>query len=163
MAITRPTVFVSHSTADDGFVRELSRALENLQQPVWVDSREVRGGDLLWPKVQAAIREAGALAVVISPAALQSGWVADELEIEVQLGDVAGQADTLNQLGNLYQQWDLGRLEEAAAFYREAADKCVQIEDSAKEGVVRNNLADTLRQLGRYGEARQEDPARDRL
>jgi hypothetical protein len=59
----RPTVFVSHSTADDGFVWELDRALENLQQPVWIDSREVRGGDLLWPEVQAAIGEAGALAV----------------------------------------------------------------------------------------------------
>jgi CHAT domain-containing protein/TIR domain-containing protein/AAA domain-containing protein len=85
MATTRPTVFVSHSTADDGFVRELSRALENLQQPVWIDSREVRGGDLLWPKIQAAIREAGALAVVISPTALQSEWVADELRYAIKL------------------------------------------------------------------------------
>jgi tetratricopeptide (TPR) repeat protein len=85
MATTRPTVFVSHSTADDGFVRELGRALGNLQQPVWIDSREVRGGDLLWPKVQAAIREAGALAVVISPAALQSRWVADELRYAIKL------------------------------------------------------------------------------
>ena len=85
MATTRPTVFVSHSTADDGFVREMSRALENLQQPVWIDSREVRGGALLWPEVQAAIGGAGALAVVISPAALQSGWVADELEYALKL------------------------------------------------------------------------------
>jgi hypothetical protein len=85
MATTRPTVFVSYSTADDGFVRELGRALENLQQPVWIDSREVRGGALLWPEIQAAIGEAGALAVVISPAALQSGWVADELRYAIKL------------------------------------------------------------------------------
>jgi hypothetical protein len=85
MAIPRPTVFVSHSTADDGFVRELHRALENLQQPVWIDSREVRGGDLLWPEIQAAIWETGALAVVISPAALQSRWVADELRYAIKL------------------------------------------------------------------------------
>ena len=85
MATTRPTVFVSHSTADDGFVRELGQALENLQQPVWIDSREVRGGALLWPEIQAAIGEAGALAVVISPAALQSKWVADELEYALKL------------------------------------------------------------------------------
>jgi hypothetical protein len=85
MTAPRPTVFVSHSTADDGFVRELRRALENLQQPVWIDSRELRGGDLLWLKVQAAIGEAGALAVVISPAALQSKWVADELRYAIKL------------------------------------------------------------------------------
>jgi hypothetical protein len=59
--------------------------LENLQQPVWIDSREIRGGALLWPKVQAAIGEAGALAVVISPAALQSKWVADELRYAIKL------------------------------------------------------------------------------
>ena len=85
MVTTRATVFVSHSTADDGFVRELGQALENLQQPVWIDSREVRGGDLLWPEIQAAIWETGALAVVISPAALQSKWVADELEYALEL------------------------------------------------------------------------------
>jgi tetratricopeptide (TPR) repeat protein len=32
----------------------------------------------------------------------------------------------------------------------------VQIGDTAKEGSARSNLADTLRKLGRYGEARQE-------
>jgi hypothetical protein len=77
------------------------------------------------------------------------------LAIKVRLGNVAGQADTLNQLGNLYQ-YVLGRLEEAAAFYRQAADKYVQIGDTAGEGLVRHGLADTLGKLGRYGEARQE-------
>jgi tetratricopeptide (TPR) repeat protein len=79
----------------------------------------------------------------------------ESLAIKVRLGDVAGQADTLLQLGNLYDEV-LGRLEEAAAFYRQAADKRVQIGDTAKEGRARSNLADTLRKLGRYGEARQE-------
>jgi tetratricopeptide (TPR) repeat protein len=79
----------------------------------------------------------------------------ESLAINVRLGEVAGQASTLNQLGNLYQGV-LGRLEEAAAFYRQAADKRVQLGDTAKEGRARNNLADTLRKLGRYGEARQE-------
>jgi Tfp pilus assembly protein PilF len=50
----------------------------------------------------------------------------------------------------------LGRLEEAAAFYRQAVDKYVQMEDMAGEGRARNNLAATLCNLRRYGEARQE-------
>ncbi len=77
------------------------------------------------------------------------------LAIKVRLGDVAGQASTLVQLGNLYDDV-LDRPEEAAAFYRQAADKYVEIGDVAKEGSARNNLADTLRKLRRLDEARQE-------
>jgi tetratricopeptide (TPR) repeat protein len=77
------------------------------------------------------------------------------LAIEVRLGNVAGQANTLNQLGNLYNQ-ARGRFEEAAAFLRQAADKYGEIGDVAGEGRERNNLADTLRKLRRLDEARQE-------
>ena len=44
------------------------------------------------------------------------------LAIEVRLGNIAGQALTLGQLGNLYAHV-LGRPEEAVAFLRQAADK----------------------------------------
>jgi tetratricopeptide (TPR) repeat protein len=77
------------------------------------------------------------------------------LAIKVRLGDVAGQASTLNQLGNLYDDF-LGRPEEAVSFYRQAADKYVEIHDAAKEGAARGNLAATLRKLRRPDEARQE-------
>ncbi len=77
------------------------------------------------------------------------------LAINVRLGDVAGQADTLNQLGLLYDD-GLNRPEEAAAFYRQAVDKSVESRDVATEGTRRNNLAATLRKLRRHDEARQE-------
>ena len=77
------------------------------------------------------------------------------LAINVRLGDVAGQASTLGQLGNLYGDV-LGRTEEAIRFYRLAADKYVEIGDQATEGVARNNIADALRKLHRLTEARQE-------
>jgi tetratricopeptide (TPR) repeat protein len=77
------------------------------------------------------------------------------LALKVRLGNVAGQAGTLNQLGNLYDNV-LGHSEEAAAFYRQAADKFVELSDHAGEGLVRNNLAKTLRKLGRLDEARRE-------
>ena len=73
---------------------------------------------------------------------------------EVRLGNVAGQASTLLQLGNLYDA--LGRAEDALAFFRQAADKYVEMRDVSHEGLVRNNLADTLRKLRRLDEARQE-------
>jgi hypothetical protein len=58
-------------------------------------------------------------------------------------------------LGNLYNAV-LDRPEEAAAFHRQAADRHVEIGDRAGEGRARNNLAITLRRLGRLDEARRE-------
>jgi hypothetical protein len=47
-------LFLSHSSADDGFVRELREALADLGQPVWIDSRQLKGGDPLWSEINAA-------------------------------------------------------------------------------------------------------------
>jgi hypothetical protein len=72
-------LFLSHSSADDGFVRELRQALADLGEEVWIDSRHLRGGDPLESEIQAAIAAAAGLAVLVSPAALQSEWVGKEL------------------------------------------------------------------------------------
>ena len=72
-------LFISHSSHDDDFVRELREALEHHGEDGWVDSRELRGGDLLWPEIKKAIEDASAFAVVVSPDALQSKWVGKEL------------------------------------------------------------------------------------
>ncbi|HEV7669822.1 MAG TPA: tetratricopeptide repeat protein [Thermoanaerobaculia bacterium] len=75
------------------------------------------------------------------------------LAIKVRLGDVAGQASTLNQLGELHAR---GRPEQAASFFRKAADKFSEIRDAGHEGVARSNLSEMLRTLNRLDEARQE-------
>ena len=72
-------LFISHSSQDDGFVCELQQALADLGQTVWIDSRELRGGDPLWVEIKKAITESTAYAVLVSPAALQSKWVGKEL------------------------------------------------------------------------------------
>jgi tetratricopeptide (TPR) repeat protein len=72
-------LFLSHSSADDGFVRELREALADLGQEVWIDSRQLRGGDPLESEIQASIEAAAGLAVLVSPDALQSEWVGKEL------------------------------------------------------------------------------------
>jgi len=77
------------------------------------------------------------------------------LEIRTRTDDLAGQAASLNQLGVLYN-YDLNRPEEAVAFFRQAADILVALEDWRKEGVLRSNIADTLCRLKRYDEARTE-------
>ena len=79
-------VFISHASADDMFVAELRRRLDAQGVPVWVDSRNLRGGDELAPEIEQAITEAAHVVVVISPATVNSEWVSREVEkaLEVQ-------------------------------------------------------------------------------
>ena len=76
------------------------------------------------------------------------------LQIKMQTGNRAGQANTLNQLGNLYSGTE--RREEAVRFYRQAADIAVELGDMRAEGTRRNNMASDLIRLQRYDEARRE-------
>ncbi|MGC1526406.1 MAG: tetratricopeptide repeat protein, partial [Phormidesmis sp.] len=77
------------------------------------------------------------------------------LEIQTRRGDLSGQANSLTALGVLYSD-KFNRPEEAVTFYRQAAEKYVQQEDSRSEGFARNNIAAALCKLGRYDEARTE-------
>ncbi|NOT54507.1 MAG: TIR domain-containing protein [Deltaproteobacteria bacterium] len=79
------TLFISHSSQDDEFVRNLRTALADHGEDVWIDSRELHGGDPLWPEIQKAIADASAFAFVVSTEALQSDWVADEVAYAVKL------------------------------------------------------------------------------
>ncbi len=83
-------LFISHSSEDDAFVRDLRGALADLAQEGWIDSRELRGGDPLWPEIERAMEEASAFAVVVSPAGLQSKWVGKELRHALNLQEQRG-------------------------------------------------------------------------
>jgi tetratricopeptide (TPR) repeat protein len=72
----------------------------------------------------------------------------------VQQKDLAGEARSLGELGNLYDQ--MGRLEEAVAFSRQAADIYARLQDLRNEGGTHSNLATTLIKLQRFEEARRE-------
>lgn len=83
-------LFISHSSKDDAFVRELRMALADHGQAGWVDSRELRGGDPLWAEIQKAIEEASAYAIVVSTDSLQSIWVGRELKHALKIQDERG-------------------------------------------------------------------------
>ncbi len=74
-------IFISHASADDGFVRELRIKLELQGLTVWVDSRNLRGGDQLKPEIKQAIEEARHVLVVLSPKTINSAWVRDEIQM----------------------------------------------------------------------------------
>ncbi|KAA3660393.1 MAG: tetratricopeptide repeat protein, partial [Calditrichaeota bacterium] len=77
------------------------------------------------------------------------------LDIETQNHNRAGQGFSLVELGRLYSE-KLNRQEDAVVFYRQATDIAIELGDLKSEGVRRNNIADTLRKLKRYDEARVE-------
>ena len=81
----------------------------------WTNQRTVA---VAWHQTGVVYQEAG------QPEAAEDAY-RKSLAIEVRLGNVAGQARTLLQLGNLYDA--LGRAEEALAFFRQSAEKCVEM------------------------------------
>ena len=74
-------VFISHSTRDDAFVARLREALERLGFSTWVDSRQLRGGDKLEPKIRKAIAEASNLVAILSANAVNSPWMSREIKL----------------------------------------------------------------------------------
>jgi tetratricopeptide (TPR) repeat protein len=78
----------------------------------------------------------------------------EALSIMVRLGNQAGQAGTLGQLGNLYLG-ELQRPGQAVAFYQRSAEIYHSIADIENEGSSLSNLANALRNLQRLEEARE--------
>ncbi len=78
-------IFISHATKDDPFVKELRIALESLKLPVWVDSRNLRGGNKLKPEIDKAIEEARQVIVVLSPNTVNSPWVRKEISKALEI------------------------------------------------------------------------------
>jgi tetratricopeptide (TPR) repeat protein len=73
-------IFISHSSKDDGIVREIRQALEALGIETWADSERLSGGDPLTSKIQNAIRKADHFLCVVSLNALNSEWVQREVQ-----------------------------------------------------------------------------------
>jgi tetratricopeptide (TPR) repeat protein len=126
-----------------------AEALEAYQQARDTFSRLNEPGSvaIAWHMIGMAHAKAG------QPEAAEEAYN-QSLAIQVRLGDQAGQASTLGQLGNLYD-YVLHRPEEAVAFYRRAAGIYEEIGDLASEGMAQSNMANTLRKLQRLDAARQ--------
>lgn len=73
-------VFISHSSKDDPFVKDLRRALEGLGLRTWVDSRELAGGSKLEPEIERAVEDARQFIAVISTNTINSPWVRKEIQ-----------------------------------------------------------------------------------
>ncbi len=76
------------------------------------------------------------------------------LSIKTQQGNRAGEAASLGELANLYDDWN--RPEQAVDYFQRAAALYSQLGNKRFEGSARNNLANTLIKLKRLQQARPE-------
>src|SRR5699024_9407845 len=78
-------VFLSHNSRDKPWVIQLKRDLEKLGIKVWLDKDEIRPGDLFAEALETGIQESKSVALIISPEAMNSGWVKAEYYRAVSL------------------------------------------------------------------------------
>ena len=94
------SLFISYSHADKEFARRLARDLRRSRVKVWLDEAEMVGGEPLRSRIEAAIREADCLGIILSPASVASDWVRFELNLAMRLGEGT---DEVRILPILYQ------------------------------------------------------------
>jgi hypothetical protein len=76
-------IFISHANQDKVFVDQLVSDLATHSIPVWYDKLDVRLGDSIPGKINSGISEAIYFLIVLSPAAVKSKWVQEELNAAV--------------------------------------------------------------------------------
>lgn len=72
-------VFLSHASKDKQFVDHLASDLEKHSIPVWYDKFDLKIGESVPGKINEGIADAQYFAIVLSPAAINSKWVIEEL------------------------------------------------------------------------------------
>jgi len=68
-------VFISHSSHDKGVARKLVADLKTLGHEPWLDEYAIRVGDSIPDKIEQGLQNADFVAILLSPAAVRSGWV----------------------------------------------------------------------------------------
>jgi TIR domain/AbiTii len=68
-------IFISHSSHDKAVARKLVDDLRALGHEPWLDEYAIRVGDSIPGKIEEGLQNADFVAVLLSPAAVQSGWV----------------------------------------------------------------------------------------
>jgi hypothetical protein len=77
-------VFVSHSSKDHAFATKLVRYLRAAlghEHTVWYDEHSLTGGDEWWPMIVKELDRCTVFVVILSPDAMKSRWVLDEINI----------------------------------------------------------------------------------
>jgi hypothetical protein len=80
-----PRIFISHSSRDSDFGRKLAQDLRSAlgnENAVWYDvSGGLQGGQAWWRKIIKEVKERNVFLVILSPDAMESPWVNDEIDL----------------------------------------------------------------------------------
>lgn len=74
------SIFLSHTSIDKPFVEKLAKDLKRLGINVWFDKYEIKVGDSLVRKIEEGIKANEYLGIILTPEALRSEWVRNELD-----------------------------------------------------------------------------------
>lgn len=75
-----PSVFISYSSDDVGFVKRLEAELRSHGVSLWLDRKQIKVGQRIPRRIKEGIFECDYFLIVISKSSLQSNWVRDELD-----------------------------------------------------------------------------------
>jgi CheY-like chemotaxis protein len=75
-----PRIFISYSSDDRAFAKELASSMHKHGFQVWYDEWEIHVGDAIIQKIESGIVESSYLVIVLSPASVSSRWVREELD-----------------------------------------------------------------------------------
>ncbi|WP_085314302.1 toll/interleukin-1 receptor domain-containing protein [Derxia lacustris] len=82
-------IFLSHNHADKAFVRRLAIDLDAQGIQCWLDEAEIKIGDSLIEKIRTGIDEMDFVAIILSPASVNSSWVQREMDVAMNQ-EIAG-------------------------------------------------------------------------
>jgi cold shock protein len=81
-------IFISHSSKDIVFVSQLAYDLRKElgdEQTIWYDVQNLKGGDSWWSSIVEQLEKSTIFLLVLSPYAMQSPWVLDEINMALRL------------------------------------------------------------------------------
>jgi len=70
-----PRIFISHSSKDQQFARQLASDLNELGHQPWLDEWEIKVGECIVSKIQKGLEDCEYVVVVLSENSVTSGWV----------------------------------------------------------------------------------------
>ncbi len=79
-----PAIFISYSRRDQEFVLRLAVDLEERGAAVWIDQGDIQGGDRWRQSIATGIARCQIFLLVVSPDALRSPYVGEEIELALQ-------------------------------------------------------------------------------
>jgi TIR domain/Calcineurin-like phosphoesterase len=78
-------VFISYSHTDADIVTRIRSALGKRGVRVWIDKEQILPGDLSVSKMEDGLERSSAVAIMVSPASMDSGWVEEEYSRAISL------------------------------------------------------------------------------